>query len=167
MKGPESTGNDTISAHAPYGEPFTYRPQFKLWLSTNHKPEIPDGSEASWDRMRLIPFTQRFEGRKADADLPAKLREELSGVLTWAVEGCVEWNQHGLGSAAAVDKAPQAYRAETEVTERFFEDECVFGEDYAVSKKGLYEAWVEWCDQEGVDPGTQVFFTRTMGQRGA
>ena len=75
------TGNDTISARAPFGRPFTYRPQFTLWLSTNHKPEIPDGSEAIWDRMRLIPFTQRFDGKKADPKLPDKLREELSGVL--------------------------------------------------------------------------------------
>jgi putative DNA primase/helicase len=32
------TGNDTISARAPYGKPFTYRPGFKIWMSMNHKP---------------------------------------------------------------------------------------------------------------------------------
>ena len=73
------TGNDTISARSPYGRPFGYRPQFKIWFSTNHKPEIPDGSEAIWDRIKLIPFTKRFDGAKADADLPEKLREELPG----------------------------------------------------------------------------------------
>src|SRR5215204_3298752 len=120
------TGNDTISARAPYGRPFSYRPQFKLWLSTNHKPEIPDGSEAIWDRMRLIPFTQRFEDDKgADPKLPAKLREELPGVLAWAVRGCLEWVEGGLGSAAAVEAATAAYRAETDVIERFFEDVCL------------------------------------------
>jgi len=84
------TGNDTISARSPYGRPFGYRPQFKIWFSTNHKPEIPDGSEAIWDRIKLIPFTQRFDGSKADTELPEKLREELPGVLTWAARGCVE-----------------------------------------------------------------------------
>jgi hypothetical protein len=49
-------------------------------MSTNHKPEIPDGSEAIWDRMSLIPFTQRFDGKKADPKLPDKLREELSAL---------------------------------------------------------------------------------------
>jgi putative DNA primase/helicase len=79
------TGNDTISACSPYGRPFGYRPQFKIWFSTNHKPQIPDGSEAIWDRIKLIPFTKRFEGAKADTGLPEKLREELPGVLAWAV----------------------------------------------------------------------------------
>src|SRR5215208_5766431 len=112
-----STGNDTISARAPYGKPFSYRPQFKLWLSTNHKPEIPEGSEAIRDRLRLIPFNQRFDVKKADKRLPQKLREELPGVLLWAVQGCVDWYRDGLGSAPAVEAATQAYRSETNVLE--------------------------------------------------
>jgi putative DNA primase/helicase len=39
--------------------------------------------------MRLIPFTQRFDGKKADPKLPDKLRDELPGVLAWAVEGVI------------------------------------------------------------------------------
>jgi putative DNA primase/helicase len=160
------TGSDTISARAPYGKPFTYRPQFKLWLSTNHKPEIPDGSEAIWDRMRLIPFTQRFDGKKADPKLPEKLREELPGVLAWAVEGWVAWVANGLGSSRAVDAATAEYRSETDVLDRFFEDACEFGPKFKVSKKDLFRAWEKWCIEEGADPGTQTAFTRTVGERG-
>jgi putative DNA primase/helicase len=162
------TGNDTISARAPYGRPFTYRPQFKLWMSTNHKPEIPDGSEAIWDRMRLIPFTQRFDGKRADADLPEKLREELPGVLAWAVTGCVTWHREGLGSSRAVEAATAAYRSETDVLDRFFADECEFGPpaEFRVPKRELFEAWERWCGAEGADPGTQTTFTRTVKERG-
>jgi putative DNA primase/helicase len=160
------TGNDTIGARAPYGRPFAYRPQFTLWMSTNHKPEIPDGSEAIWDRMKLIPFTQRFDGAKADPKLPAKLREELPGVLAWAVRGCVEWGPNGLGSAAAVESATAEYRAETDVIERFFEDECEFGPEKRVTRSALFEAWERWCDAEGEDAGKQTGFTRTMKERG-
>jgi putative DNA primase/helicase len=31
------TGNDTVTARVLYSEPFTFRPEFKLWLSTNKK----------------------------------------------------------------------------------------------------------------------------------
>jgi phage/plasmid-associated DNA primase len=159
---------DTISARAPYGKPFKYRPQFKLWMSTNHKPEIPDGSEAIWDRLKLIPFTQRFDGkaRKADKKLPEKLREELSGILLWAVQGCVEWYQRGLGSAPAVEAATAAYREETDVVDRFFADVCVFGPEHKVTKKALFEAWETWCYENGEEPGKQTGFTRVMGERG-
>jgi putative DNA primase/helicase len=161
------TGNDTISARAPYGKPFTYRPQFKIWLSTNHKPEIPDGSEAIWDRIRLIPFTQRFEdGKGADPKLPETLRKELPGVLAWAVRGCVDWNDGGLGTSAAVEKAMAKYREETDVINRFFADMCVFGPEQKITKKDLFAAWESWCIDEGVEAGTSVMFTRTMGERG-
>jgi putative DNA primase/helicase len=160
------TGNDTIGARAPYGRPFAYRPQFTLWMSTNHKPEIPDGSEAIWDRMRLIPFTQRFDGKKADSKLPDKLREELSGVLAWAVKGCVEWREHGLGTSAAVDAATAEYRSETDVIERFFQDECEFGPDKRVTRTALFEAWESWCDAEGENPGVRKDFVGVLRERG-
>jgi putative DNA primase/helicase len=160
------TGNDTISARAPFGRPFSYRPQFKLWMSTNHRTEIPDGSEAIWDRIKLIPFNQRFEGKKADTALPERLREELSGVLKWAVRGCVEWFEHGLGTAAAVEAATAEYREETDVVDRFFEDVCVFGPEETVAKKDLFEAWEAWCLDEGEEAGKQNGFTRVMKERG-
>jgi putative DNA primase/helicase len=160
------TGGDTISARAPYGRPFTYRPQFTIWLSTNHKPEIPDGSEAIWDRLRLISFLKRFEGKKADAALPAKLREELPGVLAWAVRGCVEWFKHGLGTSGAVEEATSEYRNETDLYEQFFQDRCYFDRDSRVSRKDLFKAWEEWTEEAGEYTGTQTSFTRTMRERG-
>ena len=161
------TGSDTISAGAPYGKPFSYRPQFKIWLSTNHKPEIPDGSEAIWDRIRLIPFLKRFEeGKGADPKLPATLRKELPGVLAWAVKGCVDWNGGGLGTAAAVERATAKYRSETDVIERFFEDVCVFGPKYSVPKKDLFEAYEAWCIENGEGALSQNMFTRVIGERG-
>jgi putative DNA primase/helicase len=161
------TGGDTITARAPYGQCFTYRPQFKIWMSTNHKPEIPDGSEAIWGRMRLIPFTQRFEdGKGADPKLPAKLREELPGVLAWAVRGCVDWGGGGLGTSASVERATSAYRSQTDVIERFFEDVCVFGPEERVTRKELFEAYEEWCVENGESAMAQRSFTSTMHERG-
>jgi putative DNA primase/helicase len=159
------TGNDTLNARHPFGRPFTYTPEFKLWMSTNHKPEIPDGSEAIWDRIRLIPFNQRFKGKAADTKLPAKLREEFSGVLAWAVRGCVEWGRHGLGSSKAVDDATAEYRNEADVTQRFLDDMCVFGPEHTITRKALFEGWEKWALEEGVEPGTQTSFTRLISER--
>lgn len=161
------TGGDTINARSPYGRPFSYRPQFTIWMSTNHKPEIPDGSEAIWDRLRLIPFTQRFDGKKADTALPVKLREELPGVLAWAVRGCVAWVEHGLGSSAAVDQATAAYRAETDILEQFFQDRCHFYPEAEVSISDLFGAWERWTDEMGEETGTKRKFTKDVRERGA
>jgi P4 family phage/plasmid primase-like protien len=160
------TGGDTINARSPYGRPFSYRPRFTIWMSTNHKPEIPDGSEAIWDRLRLVPFLKRFEGKKADTKLPLKLRDELPGVLAWAVRGCVEWVDQGLGSAKAVEAATAAYRAETDILEQFFQEKCYFYPKGRVTRKELFKAWEEWCDEMGEVSGTQTSFTRRINEVG-
>jgi phage/plasmid-associated DNA primase len=42
----------------------------------------------------------------------------------------------------------------------------VFGPTLEIGKKALFEAWESWCMDEGQDPGSQVKFTRVMGERG-
>ena len=51
------TGGDSISVRKLYQEFFTFKPQFKIVLSTNHKPMIYGTDQAIWDRIRLVPFT--------------------------------------------------------------------------------------------------------------
>jgi putative DNA primase/helicase len=138
------TGSDTISARAPYGRPFTYRPEFKLWMSTNHRPNIADGSEAIWDRIRLIPFEQRFEGEDADPKLPEKLRKELPGILAWAVRGCVEWGKGGLGTAGAVEEATREYRDDMDFFAAFIAEECEEDPKGFAASRALHQAYRAW-----------------------
>jgi phage/plasmid-associated DNA primase len=86
-------------------------------------------------------------------------------VLAWAVRGCVEWGGGGLGSSKAVDAATAEYRNETDVTQRFFDDMCVFGPEHQVTRKELFKAWEGWALEEGVEPGTQTSFTKLITER--
>jgi putative DNA primase/helicase len=118
------TGGDRISVRFLFREFFELQPQFKIWLGTNHKPNIRGGDEGIWRRVRLIPFDQRFEGDRCDPDLGAKMEDELPGILTWAVRGCLQWQQDGLGDSPAIASATRAYRAEMDSFATFLEDRC-------------------------------------------
>ena len=87
----EMTGGDTISARFMRAEFFEFVPQFKLWLCCNHKPQIKGQDTAIWRRIHLIPFNLTIPEAERDKDLPAKLKEELPGILRWAVIGCLNW----------------------------------------------------------------------------
>ncbi|MDP8951251.1 MAG: phage/plasmid primase, P4 family, partial [Actinomycetota bacterium] len=119
------TGRDTVTARFLFGENFDFKPEFKLWLSTNNKPVIQGTDDAIWDRIRLIPFKQRFEGRRADPKLPDKLRAELAGVFAWMVEGCLEWQEHGLEEPETVTEATKQYREEMDTLAAFLDETCV------------------------------------------
>ncbi len=160
------TGSDTVTARFLFGEPFNFRPEFKLWLSTNNKPVIVGTDDAIWDRIRLIPFTRRFEGTQADEKLPEKLREELPGILAYMVEGCLEWQEYGLGEPESVKAATDQYRTEMDTLAAFFEARCVVSPDAMAPATQLYKQYQMWCDDAGEKPETQKMFGMRLSERG-
>jgi putative DNA primase/helicase len=160
------TGRDTVTARFLFGEPFNFRPEFKLWLSTNNKPVIQGTDDAIWDRLRLIPFTQRFEGAKADPKLPEKLREELPGVLAWMVEGCLEWQEHGLGEPETVRAATDQYRTEMDTLAAFLDEVCVVAAGRRMLAESLYQRYAMWCDKSGERKEPKKSFVARLEERG-
>jgi putative DNA primase/helicase len=94
----ELVGGDTLNARPLYSRRHVeFAPSHLLMLLTNHRPNCPAGDYALWQRIHLIPFTLSFvdrpekeNERKADTELPHKLKSEGSGILAWLVRGCLE-----------------------------------------------------------------------------
>jgi putative DNA primase/helicase len=160
------TGRDTVTARFLFGENFDFKPEFKLWLSTNNKPVIQGTDDAIWDRIRLIPFKQRFEGRKADPKLPDKLRDELAGVFAWMVEGCLEWQEHGLEEPETVTEATKQYREEMDTLAAFLDETCVVGAGHRVLAESLYQRYAMWCDKSGEHKDPKKAFVARLEERG-
>lgn len=155
----ELTGEDTIAARFLFREHFSFKPRFKIWLVTNHKPDIRGTDRAIWRRVRLIPFKQQFDGKRRDPELRMKLEAELPGILAWAVEGCMAWQELGLGEAPRITQATLEYRRESDQMGRFLKDRCVLGSSGGTTPaRELYEAYVEWCsEQREKAEGNNVF----------
>src|SRR5918992_1081487 len=160
------TGRDTVTARFLFGENFDFKPEFKLWLSTNNKPVIQGTDDAIWDRIRLIPLTQRFDGSKADPKLPDKLRNERAGVFSWMVEGCLEWQEHGLEEPKTVTDATNQYREEMDTLASFLDEVCVVGAHYRVLAERLYQRYAMWCDNSGERKDPKKAFVARLEERG-
>jgi putative DNA primase/helicase len=160
------TGRDTITARFLFCEPFNFRSEFKLWLSTNNKPEIKGTDDAIWDRIRLVPFEQRFVGEAQDRSLPDELRKEIDGVLAWAVEGCLKWRKEGLTDVAKITEATEAYRAEQDIIAAFIEECCVVHEAATVKFSTLHELYKEWCASNHEAAEKRRAFSAQLNARG-
>jgi putative DNA primase/helicase len=162
----EITGGDTVTARFLFEEYFSFKPTFKLWLATNHKPRIHGADEAIWRRIRLIPFRRQFSGEHRDIRLREKLDAELPGIFAWAVEGCLAWQKEGLGRAPAVESATHQYRQECDQVGRFLNERCAWGPEYKTAGKELYKAYLQWCALRAEKPLANNVFVRELGERG-
>ena len=89
------SGGDVLHAEIKHGAEFDFWPSHKLWFMFNHQPRVRDHSTGFWRRVRLVPFTQKFEGATDDKTLDLKLASERAGILAWLVRGCLEWQKYG------------------------------------------------------------------------
>ena len=159
------TGGDTLEGRRLYQEAFTFKPQFKPWMYGNHKPEIRGTDDAMWSRVRLVPFEVSFRGRE-DLDLADKLEAELSGILNWAIQGCLDWQRTGLQPPAKVQAATQAYREEMDVFGPFIAECCVINRAADVKAQDLWNAYRAWCADNGHREQTQHKFGRYLTAKG-
>jgi putative DNA primase/helicase len=159
------TGGDLITARFLHKEFFTFRPTWKIWLATNHKPEIRGTDDGIWSRPRLIPFTVSFEGRE-DRALKDRLLNplELSGILRWAVEGCREYLDDGLHYPDEVLVATAKYKNESDLVGQFIDECCIVGEYARAKATPLYQAFNKWA--EGTDGMSQTAFGRRIVEKG-
>lgn len=143
------TGGDTVAARFLHQEFFQFKPQFKLWMYGNHKPVIAGTDEGIWRRIRLVPFTVTIPDEEKDRNLPAKLLEELPGILNWAIAGCLAWQSEGLGIPLEVAEATTTYRSEMDPLSDFISEYVVEGPQMTVKASVLYNAYKTWCSASG------------------
>ena len=141
------TGNDTVTARKLYGDEFEFKPEFKLWMATNHKPVIRGTDTGIWRRIHMIPFTVQIPEEKIDRRLKYKLSAELTGIFRWAVEGCLLWQKEGLKMPRAVLEEVREYRREMDVISAFVEDKCTVGKGLSVKSSQLFAAYLNWAEQ--------------------
>lgn len=155
------TGGDKITARYLHQEFFDFHPEFKLWMYGNHKPLVRGTDEGIWRRIRLIPFSVTIPSEEQDKDFTKKLKNELPGILNWALEGYAKWRKSGLGEPRIVREATQEYRTEMDMIGEFISDCFNIGLNETVTSGLLNEHWKAWCE----DMGERAMPQRVLGLR--
>jgi len=143
------TGADTMRGRHLYEGGFDFAPVGKLWVTGNHKPTIKGTDDGIWRRVRLIPFTQKFEGDAADRQLPEKLAAEASGILNWCVRGCLLWQKEGLTMPAVIRAAVDEYKRDEDRLADFLEDCVCESHGGTLDHPDLFKAYRAHCEDNG------------------
>lgn len=117
------TGGDVVKARRMREDFWSFAPTHKFIVLSNARPRARADDEAIWLRIKLVPFEVSFRGAEdrdpshaswpvADRELETKLKAEWSGILRWAVDGCIDWQRDGLGDPPEMREAAGEYREE-------------------------------------------------------
>jgi putative DNA primase/helicase len=159
------TGCDPITARFLHGEFFTFEPLAKFWLSVNHKPIVRDDSYGFWRRLRLIPFSQRFD---VDPGLADELQAEAAGILMWCIRGALAWQRDGLQAPGIVTAATSEYEHDSDPLGRFIAEACELEPTAEIGAKELYEHYKKWAEAHGLTDRerlTSTMFGRKIAER--
>jgi len=163
------TGGNDIFCAFKHRDHFSYRPQFCVWLVSNHPARADVDDDAAWYRLRVIEFPNSFAGRE-DKTLKAELRkpENLRGVLAWAVQGAIKWYAMptGLETPDAVTLSTQEQRDLFDFVTQWMDECCVDDTNAWTANEMLYNSYSNWCGDNGVQPKQRGSLSQNLTRKG-
>lgn len=165
------TGGDEIRASYKYGDHFSYKPQYKLWLQSNWPVNADPDDDAIWGRVKVIHFPKTYYGIE-DKTLKYRLAQadNLEGVLAWAVAGAIRWFslETGLKEPAAITATTEAQRTEQDTVGQFLAEmwEATENPNDFICNPEFYEAYVEYCGELGTKPKGLNQLTQSLRSKG-
>jgi putative DNA primase/helicase len=175
----ELVGNEAIIARGLYQAAIEFEPQFKLFLATNFRPNIPARDNAVWHRLRLVPFEYVIPDADIDERLGDDLKTDAVAWLAWMAAGLYMLYRDGLVEASAVTKASQSYREDMDTFSDFIDwlreedanreeghavNSCVTLIDYGLGS--LHKTYLSWADINAADKLSARQFSERMVDRG-
>jgi putative DNA primase/helicase len=160
------TGGDPVTSRFLFKEHFEYIPKFKLFMVVNHLPHINGTDRGIWRRIKVIPFTVSFEGKKKDKDLLSKLEKELSGILNWTIEGCLMWQREGLNEPDCVRAAGERYQRDEDSIEDFLAENTEKNPELKVRSMDLFKRDSEIQRELGMKVMSQKLFAQKLAIKG-
>jgi putative DNA primase/helicase len=156
------TGGDEITARALYGSYTTFKIMGKIFIATNSLPKVNGRDHGIFRRFQIVPFNRTFMPHEQDKALPDKLEAELSGILNWAIRGCLEWQQQGLNPPQIVKDQLDHYQQDMDTVAKFVDAQLVLDPASKIQSSELYQEYRSWCQRMGYSQQDDKQFKASM-----
>jgi len=177
------TGGDEVSCAYKHRDIFTYKPQYKLVLVSNHKLNVDVDDDAAWARVRVVEFPNSRLGQE-DIGLKPRMRQpdNLRAVLAWLVQGARTFYEYlargqAIPTPSIVQAATREHREALDFVGQWMAERLTRGAGQTTARE-CWQDYSNWCNENGVmhPKGIRAFrealekrgvtFERTNQQRG-
>ena len=159
-------GEDTIGINKKFDpNPFSTTLPTRLIIACNELPAFAETTGALSSRLLLLKFNVSFLGRE-DYTLKDKLLTEISGINNWALKGLARLRANCRFTIPAItQQAIREFMRDNSPTLAFIQDRLVVNralnggnlvdveltdEPVSVYKKTIQDAYLDWCDGQGI-----------------
>jgi putative DNA primase/helicase len=156
------SGEDAITIDRKYKEQWTGKLPCRFVIVSNELPQLGDASAAIANRFVPLVLGRSWLGNE-DRDLEDDLRRELSGILSWSLDGLQRLQDQGrFTSPPSAEEALATLIDLASPVGAFLRECCELGAAAEVDVDDLWSAWKEWCDGAGQPPGTKAMLGRNL-----
>lgn len=140
-----------------YREPLNVRPTAKIIICGNIIPAVSDQSHGFWRRLPIIPFTQSFGESQIDPMLAKRIiKNEMSGVLNWALEGLrrlLARGRFGEAPEAVLNAIAGGKTQSNSVMGWWYSNEDhEVHQDASNAKDDVFDSYKIWCIKNNMSP---------------
>jgi putative DNA primase/helicase len=154
------SGEDRLSINRKHKDYHEATLGTRIVILTNELPQLTDASAALTSRFMVLHLTQSWLG-KEDKNLTDRLLAELSGILLWAIKGWKRLQERGhFEQPASGRELAEELEGLGSPMRQFVRDRCEL--DGSVSVNALFNAWGQWCAENGHHCGAKGRFGKDL-----
>jgi putative DNA primase/helicase len=156
------SGEDTITVNRKYKEQWTGKLPSRFMVISNELPRLGDASAAIAGRFVALQLTRSWLG-KEDIELERAIRQELPGILNWALSGLERLAADSrFTRPESTDEALVALQDLASPVAAFVRDRCIVGPEHTVLVDELWDAWKHWAEDNGHPRSTKQVLGRDL-----
>jgi putative DNA primase/helicase len=159
------SGEDCLTVNRKYRDQWTGKLPCRLHIVSNELPKLGDASAAIIGRIVLLPLSRSWLG-KEDHGLEVTLRDELPGILNWALAGLhrlTVTNRNTFTRVSTADEAIAAMRDLASPVAAFVRERCEVGDPNSeIEVEQLYLDFKTWAENNGHPKSTKQVFGRDL-----
>lgn len=143
------SGEDALTINIKYREQWTGKLPTRLMVVSNELPAFTDASGAIVGRFLTLVLTKSWFGHE-DHNLARSLRQDLPGILNWALYGLERLEQQDeFTRVRASDEIQKSMLDLVSPVKAFVRECCTVGPDLEANTTAVYHAWDQWANANG------------------
>jgi putative DNA primase/helicase len=157
------SGEDTLTVNRKYRDQWCGKLPCRLHIISNELPKLGDASTAIVGRILLLLTTRSWLG-KEDYELERELHNELTGILSWSLDGLSRLTSNGnrFSRLVSAEEAIIAMRDLASPVAAFVREQCHVHAAKEILVDDLYAGFRLWCDDNGHKKPSKQNFGRDL-----